>query len=101
MNFLDLTDIDVSKLRYELTHFSEYEGICALNGMLPIPVDAVSFTYESDEDIEVYDEQSNLLGYLCLCKDVNYVDIESITDSRYIAYINEVDKEIFEYPFQF
>ncbi|MFM6002789.1 MAG: hypothetical protein ACKPEO_23565 [Sphaerospermopsis kisseleviana] len=46
MNYDDLKELDDSELRYDITHFSEHDGICTLNGMIPIQVDAVSFSYE-------------------------------------------------------
>ncbi|WP_152608914.1 hypothetical protein [Aphanizomenon flos-aquae] len=90
MNYNDLTEF--SDLPYDITLFSEYDGICTLNGMIPIPVDAVSFSYESDEDIEIYNEHNNFLGVLCICKSITDINIASLTEARYIAYINEVDK---------
>lgn len=52
MNYDDLKELDDSDLRYDRTHFSEHDGICTLTGMIPIEVDAVSFSYEGDLDIE-------------------------------------------------
>jgi len=102
MNYNDLTEIDHSDLRYDITHFSEHDGICTMNGMIPIPVDAVSFSYEGDEDIEIYDEKGNYLGVLCICKAISDINIESITDARYIAFINEIDSSEFNvYKFKF
>lgn len=98
MKYDDLKELDDSDLRYDITHFSEHDGICTLNGMIPIQVDAVSFSYEGDEDIEIYDERGNYLGVLCICKAITDINIESITDARYIAYINEVDKDTFRFP---
>ncbi|MBS3030480.1 MAG: hypothetical protein HCA25_26550 [Dolichospermum sp. DET50] len=68
MKYDDLKELDDSDLRYDITQFSEHDGICTLNGMIPIPVDAVSFSYAGDEDIEIYDERGNYLGVLCICK---------------------------------
>lgn len=94
MNYDDLTEC--SDLRYDIIHFSEHDGICILNGMIPISVDAVSFSYESDEDIEIHDEHDNVLGVLCICKSITDINIVSLTEARYIAYIHEVDKNTFE-----
>ncbi|WP_228043997.1 hypothetical protein, partial [Dolichospermum sp. LEGE 00246] len=65
MNYDDLTEFN--DLRYDITHFSEHDSICTLNGMIPIPVDAVSFSYGGDEDIEIYNEHNIFLGVLCIC----------------------------------
>ncbi|MBD2147438.1 hypothetical protein [Sphaerospermopsis sp. FACHB-1194] len=103
MNYDDLKELDDSELRYDITHFSEHDGICTLNGMIPIQVDAVSFSYEGDVDIEVCNEHDNLLGFLCICKSLTDINIASLTDARYIAYIHEVDKHTFEVglPYKF
>ena len=103
MKYDDLKELDDSDLRYDITHFSEHDGICTLNGMIPISVDAVSFSYESDVDIEVRNEDDNLLGVLCICKSLTDINIASVTDARYIAYIHEVDKHTFQggLPYKF
>jgi hypothetical protein len=103
MKYDDLKELDDSYLRYDITHFSEHDSICTLNGMIPIPVDAVSFSYEGDEDIEIYNEHNNFLGVLCICKSITDINIASLTEARYIAYINEVDKDTFrlELPCKF
>lgn len=100
MKYDELQELGDDYLIEELNidHFSEHEGICTLNGMLPIPVDAVSFSYERDEDIEIYDERNNFLGFLCISK---VIGVENITDARYIAYINEVDKDRFQLGFPY
>jgi hypothetical protein len=98
MKYDDLKELDDSDLPYDITHFSEHDGICTLNGMIPIPVDAVSFSYEGDEDIEIYNERDNFLGVLCICKSNTDINIASLTEARYIAYINEVDKDTFRFP---
>ncbi|MFN7415163.1 MAG: hypothetical protein ACK5RT_14925 [Dolichospermum sp.] len=103
MKYDDLKELDDSDLRYDITHFSEHDGICTLNGMIPISVDAVSFSYESDVDIEICNERDNFLGVLCICKSITDINIASLTDARYIAFINEVDKDTFrlELPYKF
>ena len=103
MKYDDLKELDDSDLRYDITQFSEHDGICTLNGMIPIPVDAVSFSYAGDEDIEIYDEGGNYLGVLCICKAITGINIDRLTDARYIAYIHEVDKHEFKLglPFKF
>ena len=101
MRYNDLQEIHDGDLRYDITLFSEHDGICTLNGMIPIAVDAVSFSYESDEDIEIYDERDNFLGFLCICKSITDINIVSLTDARYIAYIHEVDKNTFGLPYKF
>ncbi|QJB44298.1 hypothetical protein [Dolichospermum flos-aquae] len=101
MKYDDLEELDDSDLPYDITHFSEHDGICTLNGMIPIPVDAVSFSYEGDEDIEIYNERDNFLGVLCICKSNTDINIASLTEARYIAYINEVDKDTFRFPYKF
>jgi hypothetical protein len=102
MRYNDLTEF--SDLPYDITQFSEHDGICTLNGMIPIPVDAVSFSYAGDEDIEIYDERGNYLGVLCICKTITGINIENLTEARYIAFINEIDKDSFrflELPYKF
>ncbi|NER19813.1 MAG: hypothetical protein F6J96_03455 [Symploca sp. SIO1C2] len=69
--------------------------------MIPLPVDAISFAYKKEDDIEVYDENDQLLGVLCFCKALGDVDLSQITDAQYIAYINEVDKNSFGLPYRF
>ncbi len=103
MKYDDLKELDDTDLPYDITHFSEHDGICTLNGMIPISVDAVSFSYESDEDIEIYDERDNFLGVLCICKSITDINIVSLTEARYIAYIHEVDKNTFKQglPYKF
>jgi hypothetical protein len=102
MNFNDLKEFD-GNLRYDITRFFEFDGICTLDGMIPIEVDAVSFSYEGDVDIEVRNEDDNLLGVLCICKSLTDINIASVTDARYIAYIHEVDKHTFQggLPYKF
>jgi hypothetical protein len=99
--------------RYDISKFSEYDGICVLdvsgildrqdilNEMIPLPVDAMSFAYKNEDDIEVYDENEQFLGVLCFCKALGDVDFNRITDAQYIAYINEVDKNSFNLPYRF
>jgi hypothetical protein len=103
MKYDDLKELDDSDLRYDITQFSEHDGICTLNGMIPIEVDAVSFSYEGDIDIEVCNEHDNFLGFLCICKSLTDINIASLTDARYLAYIHEVDKHTFEVglPYKF
>jgi hypothetical protein len=104
MKYDDLKELDDSDLRYDITQFSEHDGICTLNGMIPIPVDAVSFSYAGDEDIEIYDERGNYLGVLCICKAITGINIANLTEARYIAFINEIDKDSFrflELPYKF
>lgn len=99
MRFDELREIEDDDLRhYDLSCFSEHDGICTLNGMIPIPVEAVSFAYKVDEDIEIYDEHNNFLGFLCICK---VITTENLTEARYIAYINEVNIERFQLGFPY
>ncbi|MBJ7296303.1 MAG: hypothetical protein JHC73_08265, partial [Dolichospermum sp.] len=74
MKYDDLKELDDSDLRYDITHFSEHDGICTLNGMIPISVDAVSFSYEGDVDIEIRNERDNFLGFLCICKSITDIN---------------------------
>ncbi|NER48885.1 MAG: hypothetical protein F6J92_19740, partial [Symploca sp. SIO1A3] len=90
----ELADTGNIDLRYDISQFSEYEDedICVLdvrgisdeqdilNEMIPLPVDAISFAYKKEDDIEVYDENDQLLGVLCFCKALGDVDLSQITD---------------------
>jgi hypothetical protein len=87
MKYDDLKTLDLDKLIHDLADFSELNGICTLKGMIPMAVDEVSFSYQSDEDIEIYDERNNYLGILCICEHISekdkdrYIKIESLTDA--------------------
>jgi hypothetical protein len=61
-----------------------------VNNLLPLPVILPS-SIESNLDIDVVDETGRLLGQLCCCTHLGQVEITSLTDAKYAAYINEVD----------
>jgi hypothetical protein len=112
MNLQDLQEIE-NGLIYDISLFSELDNVCVLNNLddpdypgeiIPLPVDAISSSYQQEDDIEIYDENDDFLGVLCFCKFLGeQVNIREISPQKYIAYINEVDKTSFEnnIPFRF
>ena len=94
MKYKDLEELnDPTILRHPLEKFSEFDGKCVVDGMIPLIVDGVIGSYDSSEDIEIYNEDEELIGYLCICITSDTIDSSEISDYRYVAYINEVDKE--------
>ena len=102
MNFEDLANSE-DLIRGDYSQYSEKNGICTFKGLVPLPLVVVSKAYKEDEDIEVLDEDNQPLGFLCFCKSLGTVDLNSITDAQYISYICEIDRDSFELslPFRF
>ena len=80
--------------------FTEYRGLCAVNNQVGLPLEAVSVVYERGVDIPIENKAGQTMGFLCLCKDIE-LDLSSITEPMYIAYIDEIEKEFYGQPYRF
>lgn len=101
MNYEDLSALEDQSLVRDFERFSDFNGICAFDNLVPLPIECIALSYDLEDDIEIYDNSNNLIGYLCGCKKLGEVDFNQITDQKYVAYINEVAKEYLGLPYKF
>jgi hypothetical protein len=109
MNLAEVTQLfadgEGDSLRLGEGAFTEMDGIIVSDDWVPLPVRIASF-FAGDKasgifDLDVIDEHGQLLGRLCLCKELGEVDVASITDPQYAAYISEVQRDRLGQPFSF
>lgn len=72
-----------------------------INGKIALPLHAIMPSYSTGIDLEVLDENGHLIGILCFCRGSEGVEISSLTEDKYIAYLTEVEKDDFEKPYSF
>lgn len=80
--------------------FSDFNGVCAVNNRIALTLEAVSSVYEFGEQIEVDDESGQSIGVLCLCKGKD-LDLSTISEIEYSAYISEVEPILYAEPYSF
>jgi hypothetical protein len=108
MNLDDIRDLiaDGRHFRFAEAQFEVYEGELCVNGLVPVPLTGVSGSYGVPAggqvvDIVLLDEQQNRLGVLCLCRDLGEIDLTTITDAQYAAYLHAVPSAEYELPYHF
>jgi len=110
MNLAEITQLfadgDGDKLRLNEAAFSEVDNFCVTDGWLPFPILKIASSFAGDKssgifDLDIVDEHGHLLGMLCLCQELGEVDVASITDPQYAAYISEVTRDGLDHPFRF
>lgn len=71
------------------------ESVIVINGIIPIPIEAISKIYKGDNNILINDEDGKKLGEIILCKDEKFINVGEFNDLQCIAFLNEVkDREI-------
>lgn len=80
--------------------FSDCGGLLAVNGNVGLQLEDVSTAFERGDEIEVQDESGQVLGILCLCKNME-ASLNTITEAKYAAYVVEIDKDLYGQPYRF
>jgi hypothetical protein len=108
MNLQDIRDLiaDEKQFRFAEDRFEVFEGELCVDGLVPLPLALVSSSYgptpgTAVTDILLLDEQRNRLGVLCLCRELGNVDLNTMTDAQYAAYLHSVSKDEYELPYRF
>jgi hypothetical protein len=84
----------------DINRFSDFGGNCAFDGKVSLPLEMVSGNFTPGDEILIEDENGQPLGTLCLCRDLE-LDLSSITDIKYTAYISEIPKDLYRQPYRF
>lgn len=111
MNYSQLTEVNIveyENLPVEITSIKDlnYEGYYSLNDKVPIPIVDISSMYKQDDPVELYDEQGNEIGLIYYCSNRKKQLLNSLNEWKFIAYLSEVEKDIFldnqhEYEFEY
>ncbi|MDD4590655.1 MAG: hypothetical protein PHG06_09555 [Parabacteroides sp.] len=86
-------------LPYKLETVQKNDEIIILNGNAIIPILGIRQCYDISENIEVKDQDGNILGILCKCKD-RHLEVSEMTEWEYYAFLFEADELTAEYQFK-
>lgn len=89
---LSLAREDLQDLQEFVETIDLVSGRLCINGLVALPLAAIAPSIDADQDIEIFDEAGALLGFLCLTTCYSHIEIASITDAQYVAYLVEVDR---------
>lgn len=62
-----------------------------VNHWLAIKLEFVSSHYDKSADISIFDPAGNEIGFLCFTAHLGSVEMNMLTEQKYIAYLNEID----------
>lgn len=76
---------------------SQIDNNLVLKGKLAFPVFCDCSTAR-DSDLEIFDEDKNLLGILCLLSSLPSINVRALSDWQLVAYLTEITVEEFDQP---
>lgn len=79
--------------------YADSEGLLSIGGKVCLAVDAVQKSLSESSEIEIRDSVGSLIGVLCLTAGYE-LDLSSISDHFYMAYLSEVSREIYGTPYR-
>lgn len=97
-DFLSLaenSDIDLSNWIDKTT---VYRNTCSVSKHIAMPLEAVCSYYKKGEQIPVSNDYGIQYGILCIVSGCS-IDLSSMTDYEYCAYLYEVEKESYALPY--
>lgn len=79
--------------------YADSDGLLSIDGMVCLPVDAVQRSFEEGIEIEIRESTGPVIGVLCLTAGYE-LDLRSISDHFYMAYVTEVPRDIYGEPYR-
>jgi hypothetical protein len=79
--------------------YADSDGLLSIDGKICLAVDAVQKSLEDSAEIELQDSTGSVIGVLCLTAGYE-LDLSSISDHFYIAYMTEVARDLYGSPYR-
>jgi hypothetical protein len=79
--------------------YADSDGLLSVGGKVCLAVDAVQKSLGESSEIEIRDSTGSLIGVLCLTAGYE-LDLSSISDHFYMAYMSEVSREMYGAPYR-
>ncbi len=91
----------VFDLPFSITTLSEDDGIRIINNKIAIPIEKYSSFFKTGLDISVYDESKNEIGLLVFTNELGDVNMSSLTENQFIAFLTEAEIIDIGKPYRF
>lgn len=79
--------------------YADSDGLLSIDGKVCLSVDAAQRSFEDSSEIGIRDGAGSIIGILCLTEGYE-LDLSSISDHFYIAYMTEVARELYGTPYR-